>query len=167
MTIAEFDHLDNQKKKALLFNCCGSAAWVKSMIEILPVEDLVDLLEYAEEKWYDCNAADWLEAFEHHPKIGDMYSIQKMFPEITNYASNERAGLKNSSPQILGQLTRANEEYEENFGYIFIVSDTEKSAEEMLTILQQRLYNSPHDELMIAAAEQEKIIKLRLQKLFA
>lgn len=167
MTIAEFDHLDNQKKKALLFNCCGSAAWVKSMIEILPVEDLVDLLEYAEEKWYDCNAADWLEAFANHPKIGDMYSIQKMFPEITNNASNERAGLKNPSPQILEQLTRANEEYEENFGYVFIVSDTEKSAEEMLTILQQRLYNSPHDELMIAAAEQEKIIKLRLQKLFA
>jgi 2-oxo-4-hydroxy-4-carboxy--5-ureidoimidazoline (OHCU) decarboxylase len=37
----------------------------------------------------------------------------------------------------------------------------------MLAILQQRLYNNPHDELMIAAAEQEKIIKLRLQKLFA
>jgi 2-oxo-4-hydroxy-4-carboxy-5-ureidoimidazoline decarboxylase len=137
------------------------------MIEILPVDDLVDLLEYAEEKWYDCNTADWLEAFEHHPKIGDIYSIQKMFSETTNYAINERAGLKNSSPQIFKQLTKANEEYEESFGYIFIVSDTGKSVEEMLAILQQRIHNDPHDELMIAAAEQDKVTKLRLQKLFS
>jgi 2-oxo-4-hydroxy-4-carboxy-5-ureidoimidazoline decarboxylase len=67
----------------------------------------------------------------------------------------------------LEQITKANEEYEENFGYIFIVSDTGKSAEEMLIILQQRIHNDPHDELMIAAAEQDKITKLRLQKLFS
>lgn len=167
MTIAAFDSLDHQKKKELLFNCCGSVAWVKSMMEILPVNDLIDLLEYAEEKWYECNPADWLEAFEHHPKIGDMPSIQKMFSDTDVYAGEEQAGVKGASRQLLEQLAKANEEYEENFGYIFIVFATGKSAEEMLKILRQRIDNDPHDELMIAAAEQDKITKLRLQKLFA
>ena len=79
MTIADFDHLDSSKKKELLFNCCGSSAWVKEMLEIFPVNDLLDLLEYAEEKWFDCNPADWLEAFEHYPRIGDNHLSMKIF----------------------------------------------------------------------------------------
>ena len=35
----------------------------------------------------------------------------------------------------------------------------------MLALLEQRLVNEPHEELAIAAAEQEKILLLRLQKL--
>ena len=166
MTIAQFDNLDIKKKKELLFNCCGSTAWVKGMIEIFPVNDLVDLLEYAEEKWFDCNPADWLEAFEHHSRIGDIHSIQKRFAKTANYATDEQAGIEDSSDQVLEQLAKANEEYEENFGYLFIVYATGKSAKEMLAILQQRLNNDPHTELMIAAAEQDKITKLRIQKLF-
>ncbi|MEO9211100.1 MAG: 2-oxo-4-hydroxy-4-carboxy-5-ureidoimidazoline decarboxylase [Ginsengibacter sp.] len=167
MTIAEFDHLDIKKKKELLFNCCGCNAWVKGMLEIFPVNDLIDLLEYAEEKWYDCNPAEWLEAFEHHPKIGDIDSIQKKFAETADYAENEQAGVSPNDKKILEELIKANEEYEDVFGYIFIVFATGKTAAEMLAILNERLLNNPHDELIVAAGEQDKITKLRLQKLFA
>jgi 2-oxo-4-hydroxy-4-carboxy-5-ureidoimidazoline decarboxylase len=37
----------------------------------------------------------------------------------------------------------------------------------MLAILRQRLKNDPDEELRIAAAEQAKITKLRLEKLLA
>ena len=40
-----------------------------------------------------------------------------------------------------------------------------KSAEEMLALLQARLHNSPADEIKIAMAEQNKITRLRLEKL--
>ncbi|MEO6135361.1 MAG: 2-oxo-4-hydroxy-4-carboxy-5-ureidoimidazoline decarboxylase [Ginsengibacter sp.] len=167
MTISEFDNLEIAVKKNLLFNCCGSNAWVKDMLEIMPVNDLVDLLEYAEEKWYDCNPADWLEAFEHHPKIGDFHSMIHTFTNITEWTSGEQAGVQNSTPEMMDKLKKANEEYEETFGYIFIVFATGKSAKEMLEILHQRINNSPQDELTIAAAEQNRITQLRLQKLFA
>lgn len=167
MTIADFDQMEIPNKKKLLFNCCGSNAWVKGMLEIFPVNDLVDLLEYAEEKWYDCNPADWLEAFEHHPKIGDFHSMVHKFTNITEWTSGEQSGVQNSSPELLKKLEQANEKYEETFGYIFIVFATGKSAQEMLDILHQRLLNDPQQELMIAAAEQDRITKLRLQKLFA
>ena len=166
MTIADFDHLKTEEKKKLLFNCCGSNAWVKRMMEIFPVNDLVDLLEYAEEKWYDCNPADWLEAFMHHPKIGDTQSIHTTVSPSNDYAAHEQEGIESATKGILTALEKANEDYLENFGYIFIVFATGKSADEMLDILNSRIDNDPREELNIAAGEQNKITRLRLEKLF-
>ena len=166
MTIADFDHLKDDEKKKLLFNCCGCNAWVKGMMTIFPVNDLVDLLEYAEEKWYECNPADWLEAFMHHPKIGDTQSIHSTVSPSNDYAAQEQEGIETAEKSILNALEKANEDYMENFGYIFIVFATGKSAHEMLDILKSRINNDPHEELNIAAAEQNKITRLRLEKLF-
>lgn len=49
--------------------------------------------------------------------------------------------------------------------YIYIVCATGKSADEMLQILESRMSNDPQSEIKIAAAEQSKITKLRLEKL--
>ena len=56
-------------------------------------------------------------------------------------------------------------EYEKRFGYIFIICATGKSAQEMLTELRIRLQNSPEVEIEIASDEQNKITKLRIEKL--
>jgi 2-oxo-4-hydroxy-4-carboxy-5-ureidoimidazoline decarboxylase len=160
MTIAEFDHLDIAEKKALLHSCCGSAAWVNNMLAAMPAEDLVDLLEIAEEQWYLCHEPDWREAFSHHPRIGDLQSLKEKFAE------GEQASVKEASEQTLQQLANGNQAYEQRFGFIFIVCATGKSADEMLQLLQQRLYNNAEVEIQIAMEEQLKITKLRLEKLF-
>lgn len=167
MTIADFDRLPESEKKEWLQMCCGSTAWINKMISILPVDNLVDLLEYAEEEWYECNPADWLEAFQSHIKIGDIDSLKKNKAGNADWALKEQEGILNSSPDMLDELTKANEVYEENFGYNFIVAASGKSASDIIGNLFQRLDNNPHDELMIAAAEQNKITQFRLQKLFS
>lgn len=167
MTIADFDHLPEAEKKELLQMCCGSTAWIKKMLGILPVNDLVDLLEYAEEEWYDCNPADWLEAFQSHIKIGDIESFKKNTAGNADWPLKEQSGILNSPPDMLDELAKANEMYEETFGYNYIVVATGKSAREMVDDLLKRLDNDPHDELIIAAGEQNKITQLRLQKLFS
>jgi len=58
-----------------------------------------------------------------------------------------------------------NKEYEQRFGYIYIVCATGKSAAEMLEVARERLENAPEVELRIAAEEQGKITRLRLAKL--
>jgi 2-oxo-4-hydroxy-4-carboxy-5-ureidoimidazoline decarboxylase len=40
-----------------------------------------------------------------------------------------------------------------------------KSADEMLELIKQRIKNNPEDEIRIAMEEQNKITKLRLEKL--
>jgi 2-oxo-4-hydroxy-4-carboxy-5-ureidoimidazoline decarboxylase len=166
MTIAEFDHLPIEQKRELLQKCCGSKAWIDKMIAAPPLEDLVDLVETAEEKWWQCSEKDWLEAFEHHPKIGDINSLKEKYANTVAWASNEQAGVNAASNEILQTLAKGNDDYEQKFGHIFIVCATGKSAGEMLEILQSRLPNNAEDEIKIAADEQLKITKLRLEKLF-
>ena len=167
MTIAEFDHLREETKKTLLLQCCGSSAWVDKMLTVFPVEDLVELLKAAEEKWDECNAEDWREAFNHHPKIGDINSLKEKFANTAQWASAEQSGVNDAAENVIQELAKANEAYEKKFGNIFIVCATGKSAEQMLGILKERLNNCKEEEIKIAAAEQLNITKLRLEKLFA
>lgn len=166
MTIAEFDHLEREKKEGLLFQCCGSRKWVKKMMDMPPVEDLIDLFEDAEEKWYECREEDWKEAFTHHPKIGDVESLRKKF-STDKFAFGEQGSIEQAPGEVLKKLAEGNKKYEQKFGYIFIVCASGKSPQEMLEDLNARLSNSPEKEINIAMDEQSKITKLRLEKLFS
>jgi 2-oxo-4-hydroxy-4-carboxy-5-ureidoimidazoline decarboxylase len=120
----------------------------------------------AKEKWYECKEKDWLQAFEHHPKIGDLNSLKIKFADTTAWASDEQSEVNRAAHKILEDLARGNDDYEKKFGYIFIVCATGKTAKEMLDLLKARLLNDTEDEIKIAAEEQNKITKLRLEKLF-
>jgi 2-oxo-4-hydroxy-4-carboxy-5-ureidoimidazoline decarboxylase len=157
--------LEKEEKSLLLKQCCGSARWIEKMLGMPPAEDLIDLFEEAEEKWYECNEEDWKEAFTHHPKIGDIASLREKFKD-DHFVKNEQGSISQSSEKILQQLADANKLYEQKFGYIFIVFATGKSAEEMLNILQSRLTNLPEKEIKIAMEEQNKITQHRLTNLF-
>ena len=165
MTISEFNLLNKDAKSALLQQCCGSKTWISKMLEEELPEDGETLLNVAEEKWSDCTEEDWREAFLHHPKIGDIEGLRKKFSK-DQFAGGEQSLVNVASEQTLVALAKGNKEYEEKFGYIFIVCATGKSADEMLAILQSRLVNDPKKEIKIEMEEQNKITKLRLQKLF-
>jgi 2-oxo-4-hydroxy-4-carboxy-5-ureidoimidazoline decarboxylase len=135
------------------------------MLSNPPAEDLVDLLEDAEECWYTLKEQDWREAFSHHPRIGDAESLRKKFASDP-FAGDEQSGIAGASDQTLYSLSEGNKSYEQKFGYIFIVSAAGKSAVEMLGILTARLRNKPETEITIAMDEQNKITRLRLEKLF-
>ena len=165
MTTTTFHKLDHIQKKALLHQCCGSSSWVERMLDVPPFESLRDILNYAEEKWYECNEGDWMEAFLHHPQIGDMNALRQKF-SADQFAAAEQRSINKASEELLQLLAQGNRNYFEKFGYIFIVCATGKSAEEMLALLNTRLQNSPVEEIKIAMEEQNKITKLRLEKLF-
>ncbi len=153
-----------------LTKCCGSSSWVNRMLPFVPADDMIELLEDAEEQWWLCNEEDWKEAFSHHPKIGDMESLAKKFastahPIAIGWASGEQSAVTAASKETIEALAESNRLYEEKFGYIFIVCATGKSAEEMLGLLQARLENNREEEIQVAADEQNKITKLRIEKL--
>lgn len=165
MTLHELNILPKQQLREELTKCCGSQAWIEKMLPFFPADDMVELLEDAEEQWFKCSEQDWKEAFAQHPKIGDMESLEKKFASTATWASGEQGDIAKAPPKTLQQLNEANQQYEDKFGYIFIVCATGKSADEMLGMLQTRLQNSPEVEIEIAADEQNKITKLRIEKL--
>lgn len=167
MTLAELNTLDNHQLKEELTRCCGSSTWVKMMATYFPADSIEDILDEAEAMWHECSEDDWKEAFSHHPKIGDAESLTKKFVSTAEWASGEQVAVNTAASETIKALAEGNRLYEEKFGYIFIVCATGKSAEEMLAILKSRLANKPEEEIRVAAEEQNKITKLRLQKLLA
>ena len=167
MQFEELNKLTPSQLKEQLTKCCGSSAWVNKMASQFPLRDEQELFQKADEFWNSLAEQDWLEAFEHHPKIGDINSLKEKFANTANWASGEQASVQQASQQTLEQLAEGNKQYQEKFGYIFIVCATGKSADEMLQILQSRLPNNAAIEIKIAAAEQAKITKIRLDKLLS
>lgn len=165
MTLHELNTISQPQLKEELQKCCGSSTWVKMLMAYFPADDLTKLLEQAEEIWYECGEDDWKEAFTHHPQIGDIDSLTEKFAATANWAAGEQAAVSTATKQTIEALVKGNKLYEEKFGYIFIVCATGKSAEEMLDILQSRFKNKPEEEIKIAVEEQNKITKLRLQRL--
>ena len=139
----------------MLAGCCGSARWVDAMLERRPFGSMTAVLESAESIWASLSEPDWLEAFRHHPKIGDR--------SAQGIAKQEQSGAASAPPAIAHELAEANREYEARFGYIFIICATGKSAEAMLETLRNRLRNDAQTEIRIAAEEQLKITRLRLR----
>ncbi len=166
MTLSELNNLDKKSAKEHLLKCCESNRWADLLLNHFPFEDGQLLVSKALEIWYnECDESDWKQAFLGHPKIGDLESLEKKFANTKEWAGNEQSGVETASKAIITELAKANADYEQKFGYIFIVCATGKSAEEMLQILQDRLENNPETEIHIAMGEQHKITLIRLKKL--
>jgi 2-oxo-4-hydroxy-4-carboxy-5-ureidoimidazoline decarboxylase len=110
--------------------------------------------------------ADILEALQHHPRIGaDLGELRKKYASTATWAAGEQSGAAAADEATLVALRDGNVEYEKRFGHIFVVCATGKTAGEMLALLQARMHNDPQRELGVAAAEQAKITRIRLEKL--
>lgn len=160
--VAWLNAMSEEDATEAFLTCCGAKRWAEQMTARRPYGDESQLLAVAREVWHDVEAADWLQAFAAHPQIGERPGSSS---KAAAWSANEQAGVANAVDATRTALAAANRRYREKFGWIFIVCATGKSAEEMLTLLRQRLGNDPAEELRIAAAEQEKITLLRLHKL--
>jgi OHCU decarboxylase len=163
--LERLNSLPTSEAESELLKCCGSKRWAQRMVQARPFADLDELTTKAEEIWWALGPADWLEAFHSHPKIGEKKAAAPTSDQSSRWSEMEQAGVGNAATQTLQALEVLNREYEEKFGYIFIVCATGKSSEEMLRILRARLENPADEELRNAAAEQARITELRLKKL--
>ena len=158
----ELDTATDADARALLARACGSSRWVDRMMERRPFGNDARLLRTARIEWFGLTEADWLEAFSHHPQIGDRASLLARFPATHDLSAKEQVGIDHAQNDVLSALAEANATYLDRFGFIFIVCATGKTADEMLALLRARLPNSRATELRIAAEEQAKITALRL-----
>ena len=152
--------------RAALERCCGSRRWVEAMLARRPFLDELQLMAASDAVLDELGRDDLLEAFAHHPPIGlDLEALRQKFGASAELSAGEQAGALQADRATLEALRDHNRAYLERFGFIFIVCASGKSAAEMLALLERRLHNPPDVELGIAAAEQGKISKLRLEKL--
>jgi OHCU decarboxylase len=165
MTLTELNGMPRYRAEGELIKCCGSTAWTRAMAGRRPFVSFDRLLKAASEVWWRLDQADWMEAFRAHPQIGERKGAVQTSTQFHVWSAHEQSGMDRAGVAVASALEEGNREYLAKFGYIFIVCATGKSADEMLATLQSRLLNQPDEDIRVAAAEQNKITCLRLEKL--
>lgn len=162
--VQRFNHLIEPVAIEDMRRLCGSLRWCQTMVQQRPYASDEAFKQAAQQAFVSLTTHDWLEAFAHHPKIGDLKSLQMKFGGNREWSAGEQQGASSADEATLVSLADGNAAYETQNGFIFILCATGKTAEEMLQILSTRLTNAREIEIENAAIEQQKITQLRLQK---
>lgn len=165
ISVAQLDAMPDAEAAFKLAACCGASTWVAGMLKRRPFRSREQLFAASDQVAASLQQDDWLEAFSHHPRIGQRNSNAAVSTTAESWSTGEQSAVSAASSEVRAQLAEANAEYENRFGFIFIISASGKNAEEILTALRQRLSNQMGSEIRIAAVEQRKITRLRLERL--
>jgi len=164
-TLEQLNALNTEDASFAFTNCCTASRWVAGMVKARPFASLKACHQAAKDVWATMAEADFLEAFEGHPKIGDVTSLREKYAHTKKLASGEQSSVNEADEATIEALAQGNTDYENKFGFIFIVCATGKSAAEMNELLQQRLPNDRDTELKNAAHQQSLITAIRIDKL--
>jgi len=165
MTLEQLNELAPREAEAEFLKCCGSHRWAQGMAAARPFHSEEQLLAQADDVSSSLTDEDWLQAFRAHPKIGENKAAAGQTQQEASWSAQEQSGIQAAATDTIARLASGNRVYEAKFGFIFIVCASGKSSDEMLSILNDRIKNDPQTELLVAANEQQKITRLRLEKL--
>jgi OHCU decarboxylase len=160
--LTDLNRLPESEAGTAFATCCASSAWAAEMAARRPFPDLATMLADAEEVWWDLTPDDWLEAFAAHPRIGEK---RQGDDRHSRWSRREQARATDADGEARRRLADCNRDYEDRFGFTFIVFATDRTAEEILELCRTRLGNDEIRELTTAAAEQARITNLRLRRL--
>lgn len=156
-----FNELSADEAVGALLLVCHSRRWATEVAAQRPFADVDALLTAADETWMALDGADWLEALDAHPRIGEHGGRSAEFSE------REQAGVGVAGDDVQAAIAAGNVEYEKRFGHVFLISAEGRSAGEVLANLRSRLGNDPDTELRVAAEEHRRITRLRIQRLMS
>lgn len=163
--LERFNRMPGRQLQRTLLDCCGSREWAKRMAARRPFTGAAHVYSAADQLWQSLGAEHWLEAFHHHPRIGERKAKAKQSAKSRNWSAKEQSGMDRAPAGTLAELAQSNRDYEARFGFIFILCASGKTPEQILQALRQRLGNQRETEIRIAAEEQRKITQLRLERL--
>lgn len=165
VTVTQLDEMPAEEAGGLFKECCGSSRWVAMMLARRPFRFRDSVFFAADLFWKSLTLRDCMEAFAHHPRIGEKEGAKPQGERGAAWSAREQSGMNVVEAELRKEITETNREYEDRFGYIYIVSAQGKTAAELLTIAKDRLRNNPETEIRVSCDEQKKIMHLRLEQL--
>ena len=161
--LRRLNSLSPESAEAELREVCGAPGWAAAVAAGRPFRDEAALAAAAEAAWDGLPRAAWIEGFAAHPRIGE--ASRRAGGEASAWSRAEQAGMAAAAENARAALAAAQREYGRRFGWPYIVCATGRSAAEMLADCRARLANDPDRELDVAAGEERRIGRLRLEKL--
>ena len=141
---------------------CHSNTWATELSLAAPYDSVTDLQKKGASIWSRCREEDWREALDGHPRIGERATGEDL---ASKGSRGEQSKAATPDESLKAELRAKQVAYEEKFGFIFLICATGRNSSEILSILNERMEQSPESELRTVAEELAKIIHLRLEKL--
>jgi 2-oxo-4-hydroxy-4-carboxy-5-ureidoimidazoline decarboxylase len=135
--------------------CCSSERWVAEVAAGRPYATAEDLLASSDAASAGLAPADLAQALAGHPRIGERRVADER-------SRREQAEVLAADAATIQALAEGNEEYERQFGHIYLVCATGRNADDLLALLRERLGNDPDTEWGVVRSELGKINRIRL-----
>jgi OHCU decarboxylase len=164
-TLSELNSMPAPQAEGLLMRACGCRRWAVEVASQRPFDSIASLQDAAARVWTAMSRNEWLEAFSHHPRIGDINPTGSKHSPTADLSRREQSGMAGAPDEVRLAFVELNRQYEAKFGHVFLICAGGKSADQMLAQLRARLGDDAATELKNAGAEQAKITRLRLDKL--
>jgi 2-oxo-4-hydroxy-4-carboxy-5-ureidoimidazoline decarboxylase len=152
-----FNAMTDRQRMHLLFEVCSSPIWARRVLAAAPFRDADALYDRADRVLAELPDAEIDAALDGHPRIGARADNPS--------SAREQARVADADDDVRAALAEKNREYEDRFGYVYLVCASGRTAEELLAILTDRLDNDPDSERRVMRSELAKINRLRLERL--
>ncbi|MBJ7462091.1 MAG: 2-oxo-4-hydroxy-4-carboxy-5-ureidoimidazoline decarboxylase [Mycolicibacterium sp.] len=160
--LEDFNALSDRQRMHLLFEVCSSTIWARRVVAGSPFRDAEALYDRADRVLAELPDAEIDAALDGHPRIGASVSAAH-----SPSSAREQARVADAGEAVKAALAEKNREYEDRFGYVYLVCASGRSADELLAILTDRLDNDPETERRVMRSELAKINRLRLERLLS
>lgn len=160
--LQDFNELSERQRMHLLFEVCSSTIWARRVVAASPFRDPEALYDRADRVLAELPDAEIDAALDGHPRIGASVSAAH-----SPASAREQARVAAADESVKAELAAKNRDYEERFGYVYLVCASGRSADELLAILADRLDNDPETERRVMRNELGKINRLRLERLLS
>ena len=97
MTLAGLNALPADAAREAFARCCGASAWVEHMVARRPFASAEQVLAVARAQWEAAGRGAWIEAFTHHPRIGDLDSLARKYGATADLAAREQAAVSKTT----------------------------------------------------------------------
>lgn len=161
--LAEFNQAPPNQLQTLLKNCVHIPAWAEKLIRQRPYSSKETLLEYAEQLSQMWSWPEIQTALATHPKIGEQQAKKQLNAKEQHFSAQEQAGIS-LDEQTQNALLQGNLDYEQKFGFIFLIKAAGLSSNEILKKLHERLENDLAIEKIIVHEQLAAIALLRLSQ---
>jgi len=158
----DLNNLNRDKFVSLFGVIFEKTQWIaEKLFDHKPFKNKEDLINKMFQIYESTQKNEVLVILKSHPKL----AVEK---NLTKHSSEEQshANLKNCTDEEYNEFKRLNNEYEEKFGFPFIIAVKGKNKIEILNNFRQRINNDIELEFSEAKSQVRKIAQFRLDELF-
>jgi 2-oxo-4-hydroxy-4-carboxy-5-ureidoimidazoline decarboxylase len=149
--------------EAELLACLAAPAWAAQVVAGRPYANRTALLTAADAAARALSWDDVRKGLDAHPRIGERAAGTSQ--EAAWSRREQATAAAGGDDGTRAALVRANREYEQRFGHVFLIFASGRSPAEILAAATERLHNDDETERAIVRDQLRQIALLRLERL--